>query len=435
MRNWKPELPRAAFLVGAVALLDVFFGVHNWAPFLEWWRAPLPTLEALVLIGLLPFVRRARRPALAVVALSLAAAVLAALSLGEGIYQHAYREPFDPLTDLKFLPALAEVVFGGTLFRRPAVAALLYAAAYASIVLPIGAILALSRRAATPRAALLAGGVSLGVALVVLAVGSPAGAGFSRPAAALALRHLAAERANSGTGVSTPAPLVPPAPFPSEAESVPHPRDLHLLVVESYAYHRRILYRDFGYAGPNMGFGVMPDQYTLAFVLHQEVQAEDRLPLFVHAILVSSHTPWHTIPVYVEDWQSIGDGSLWNAPGQRTFHDGSPIGGESSAYADSIAYVLKVVGAYAARSLGERGLAVVVGDHQPKYPVSERGATLSVVAHVLSRDIVVLDRLRGYGWVEGLEAPEPAISAPLEALYKELVSVLQPDPLRYKMNR
>jgi len=530
MRGWTADALRAAALCAAIALLDVIFGAHAWMPFLEWARAPAPTLEAMLLVGLLPLARRSHRPVLVLAVMGLAAAVPAGLSIGEGISLHAFREALDPLHDARFLPALAEVAFGGALWRTIAGIILVDAAALAAASLPPFAVLVAARRAATPRAAAIAVCLAVVVSGALLAKGTPPGQVILHPAVTLLFRSAAPAAAGPAPGVTAPAAR--PVPAPASSRVAPA-RDVHLLVLESYGaavfsnpalraqmapayaelaralradgigvrtrlldspvfggrswiadatiatgtrvadqasydslaaraplaisrlfagrgyrtvfaapgtktldetwkalfpFDRYVLSVDFGYAGPSLGFGNQPDQFTLGYLLREEAAASERRPIFVDAVLVSSHTPWSNVPAYVADWDAMGDGSLWRDPSRRTSYRTTLAGGGPSvaAYGDSIAYVLTAVEGYAARALGPRGVLFAVGDHEPKYPVSERGASRSVVAHVLSRDPALLDAMGARGWTEGLEASEPPAPVPLESIYAEVAAAAGP---------
>src|SRR3546814_2319502 len=62
-----------------------------------------------------------------------------------------------------------------------------------------------------------------------------------------------------------------------------------------------------GYEGPLWYWGVVPDQFALAFLERRERSRADRLPLFAVAALISSHAPWTPVPAVV-DWRALGGG-------------------------------------------------------------------------------------------------------------------------------
>ncbi len=124
--------------------------------------------------------------------------------------------------------------------------------------------------------------------------------------------------------------------------------------------------------------------------------------------LVSSHAPFSRIPAYIDDWDRLGDGSIYNAAPNLLFNNGW-IRGEAydEGYAASIRYDITVLTEYLTRFLHGNELVVVVGDHQPKFPVTVRDAPFTVPLHIISRDPKLLAPLARMGFTPGLvPAPE-----------------------------
>src|ERR1051325_4811041 len=67
------------------------------------------------------------------------------------------------------------------------------------------------------------------------------------------------------------------------------------------AFATRLYAADLDYDGPPFGWFRIPDQFTLRRV--SEIAAAGGPPLFLHAVLVSSHTPFAPVPPYVADWR------------------------------------------------------------------------------------------------------------------------------------
>jgi hypothetical protein len=169
-----------------------------------------------------------------------------------------------------------------------------------------------------------------------------------------------------------------------------------------YQYHRYVIEKDFIYQGPYFAYGAMPDQYQLHQVFTgvlDELPSEKR-PYFAQYILCSSHTPWHYIPPYVESWSGFDKGNLYNDRSNNTWYENSWVLGSElfEGYIHSIRYSLESVFGYARKFLGEDDLLIVTGDHQPKFPVSEKGASFAVPLHIIGKDRELLVPFTGLGY-------------------------------------
>ena len=163
--------------------------------------------------------------------------------------------------------------------------------------------------------------------------------------------------------------------------------------------------RNLGYQGPKFGWAPMPDQYTLKQLNTVEYKKAGRGPLMVEMPLVSSHTPWAPLPEYLDDWDTIGDGSvyasiaaagktgkaLWAEP-----RDVRPEYGKSIVYSVTslVNWVLKY---------GDPNLVLVfLGDHQPSPIASGAGASHDVPISIVAKDPAVFDRITDWKWADGL---------------------------------
>ena len=80
---------------------------------------------------------------------------------------------------------------------------------------------------------------------------------------------------------------------------------------ERLGFERIYAAADLGYAGRPYNWITMPDQYTLA-VLERAERTRREHPLFAEVSLVSSHAPWTPVAPVLEDWSTIGDGSVFS---------------------------------------------------------------------------------------------------------------------------
>jgi hypothetical protein len=174
-----------------------------------------------------------------------------------------------------------------------------------------------------------------------------------------------------------------------------------------YSFSRFVLAEDFGYQGPYFTFGDMPDQFQINHV-HSKVLSRIESPFFVEFMLVSSHVPWNYIPPVIEEWRRLDDGSIYYDRSKNTWYDNSwAVGSELfEGYTHSIRYVLKVIVDYLITYLSENELIILVGDHQPKFPISEEDAGFGVPVHIISRNKEALKHFARFGYAEGFIPPE-----------------------------
>jgi hypothetical protein len=195
-----------------------------------------------------------------------------------------------------------------------------------------------------------------------------------------------------------------------------------------YGYDRVWDSHTLGYRGPAFSWATMPDQFTLKSFTDREYTRPGRDPLMAEITFVSSHTPWAPIPAMV-DWADVGDGSLYSAQ-QR----GVPTAGEvwkdaarvREAYAKSIKYSLDTVISWA-REYGDDNLVLVVlGDHQPAPIVVGDTAGHDVPISIVARDPAVLDRIKSWGWTDGLEPAPRAPVWPMNAFRDKFLTAFGP---------
>jgi hypothetical protein len=176
--------------------------------------------------------------------------------------------------------------------------------------------------------------------------------------------------------------------------------------------------RTLGYQGPKFSWAPMPDQYTLKQLNTVEYKKPGRGPLMVEMPLVSSHTPWAPIPDYIQNWDQIGDGSIYApmvANGKKPkalWADPIQVRPE---YGKSIVYTLTSLINWVTK-YGDKNLVLVfLGDHQPSPIASGAGASHDVPVSIVAKDPAVLERITDWRWTDGLrpagDAPEWPMSA------------------------
>lgn len=180
----------------------------------------------------------------------------------------------------------------------------------------------------------------------------------------------------------------------------------------SFGYDRIYDQPDFGYRGPRLNWGRMPDQYTMSFFERVERALPERPPLMAEIGLVSSHGPWAPAPPLI-DWDGLGDGSVFDTMPSidelpdAVLHDPDRA---RDAYRQTIEYALRTLISYV-ETFGDGDLVLVfLGDHQPAPVVTGAGASRDVPITIVTRDRSVLDRISGWGWQDGLQ---PGPQAPV----------------------
>ena len=168
-----------------------------------------------------------------------------------------------------------------------------------------------------------------------------------------------------------------------------------------YGYDELHAADDLDYRGPQLGWGEVPDQYTLSW-LWREVLSTSDAPMTAEIDLVSSHNPWPHPPPLVP-WEEVGDGSVFSCmPGCAA--DGADD--VRSRYAASIGYSLESVISFVVEHPDDDLVVVLVGDHQPWRYVTGEDASHDVPVTLIAGDPAVLDRISSWGWTPG-PAPDP----------------------------
>ncbi|WP_433384505.1 sulfatase [Actinoplanes sp. CA-142083] len=172
-----------------------------------------------------------------------------------------------------------------------------------------------------------------------------------------------------------------------------------------YGYDQVWDSRNLGYNGPKFSWAPMPDQYTLKQLNTIEYKKPNRKSLMVEMPLVSSHTPWAPIPDYIDDWDSIGDGAVYQSmvtDGQKPkalWADPRQVRPE---YGKSIVYSVTSLVNWIAKYGDDNLVMVFLGDHQPSPIASGAGASHDVPITIVTKDKAVLERITDWQWAEGL---------------------------------
>ncbi|HVU01310.1 MAG TPA: hypothetical protein VHE30_06145 [Polyangiaceae bacterium] len=154
-----------------------------------------------------------------------------------------------------------------------------------------------------------------------------------------------------------------------------------------FGYRHYVGLDDLDYRGAPVGWGVVPDDVSLARV-EGRLLARETAPVFFHFHMVSSHTPWLEVPE--------------GAPPLDVRCEHAPLARLCTGYARSVLFDLRVALDFAARRAD--GLVVVLGDHQPPFLVP-REASFDVPVHVVARDPSLLAEFFRRGFSPGVDLP------------------------------
>jgi hypothetical protein len=169
-----------------------------------------------------------------------------------------------------------------------------------------------------------------------------------------------------------------------------------------FSYERAYYAKDFGYTGPPFGWSPMPDQFVLKTIFDKEIQSSKR-PLFLRFVLSSTHAPFHNQPRYIEDWERIGDGSIYHELEPVRFPDNWPDLTEATdAYLTAMEYEFEVLQSYLIDYVEDDSLVIIMGDHQPNAHISGPKATDWVPIHVISRNVALLLPFAESGYTSGM---------------------------------
>ncbi|MGM0560322.1 MAG: sulfatase-like hydrolase/transferase [Pseudomonadota bacterium] len=174
-------------------------------------------------------------------------------------------------------------------------------------------------------------------------------------------------------------------------------------------FDRHIFARDMGYAGKPYNWVTMPDQYTLSH-FDRTVRKSEK-PFFAMLALISSHAPWTPVAPVLDDWTSIGDGSIfsqWADQGESPASLWQDPVRVREHYGWSIDYVLRTLASYIRNVPIEEEpfLMVVLGDHEAGAIASGSDAASEVPVHILSNRQELLAPFDQLGFTPGMQPKE-----------------------------
>lgn len=197
-----------------------------------------------------------------------------------------------------------------------------------------------------------------------------------------------------------------------------------------YGFQNHYFSWEFGYQGPRYGWPTMADQFVL-YHIQKEAIEKAKQPLFIQYALVSSHAPFSDQPRYIEDWDTIGDGSVLHKSGRNRFNVTWGLSGDVvKAYTAAITYEMQVMEGYLEKFIQDDTLVIFVGDHQPHQLVTgPNNLTWSVPIHVASRSPELIEPFVRRGYVAGMVPTQPLPHVGMERFMEEFLADFSTKPL------
>lgn len=188
-----------------------------------------------------------------------------------------------------------------------------------------------------------------------------------------------------------------------------------------YRYGQAFIAPDFGYRGPAFGFAPMPDQFVLDWVTRRVIR-DARGPLFVEVILTGSHAAFDIQAPYIDDWNRIGDGSVFHTLPPVVFPVGwTELSEASPAYSAAIAHEIALLKDFIRRFLDGTELVIIVGDHQPCVELIGNDQPWSVPVHVISGNPDFIREFTRRGYTPGLVPMQTPPHPGMETLFWDVL--------------
>jgi len=189
-----------------------------------------------------------------------------------------------------------------------------------------------------------------------------------------------------------------------------------------YRYKQSVHAPDFGYRGPAFGFSPMPDQFVLDWVGRRVIRGSGSEPLFVEIVLTGSHAAFDLQAPYLDDWDRIGDGSVFQALPPVLFPvSWTDLAQASEAYSAAIVHEIMIVTEFIRRFLDGSQLVIIVGDHQPAVELIGEGQPWSVPVHVVSRKADFIGEFARRGYIPGMVPDQPLPHPGMETLFWDVL--------------
>lgn len=192
-----------------------------------------------------------------------------------------------------------------------------------------------------------------------------------------------------------------------------------LSVENPYGFDRTFYLEELDYGGPTFGWGIVPDQYSLA-VAHEQFVKQQQEPFFLLFETVSSHAPWEEPPppLVASPTRASAYRRASTTRADEPFTTESPVASRHLAH---IRYQWRVLERYIRENAPSESLFLVVGDHQPHFA---RQGGRSTPVHLIARNGELVRRLEPYHFQTGGLPPQFPTRLTHAGLYSLLIEAI-----------
>lgn len=161
-----------------------------------------------------------------------------------------------------------------------------------------------------------------------------------------------------------------------------------------------------GYRGPKLGLWWLPDQFSMARVNELHPAEADGRPRFVFFPTINSHIPYRPTPPYQPDWSRVTSADPF-AEDETAAALADEIDWNSllPGYVSTIVYTFEWLAGYQALPQPRDWIMILIGDHQPAGGLTGPNATWDVPVHIVTDNPLIAERLRLYGFIDGVAPP------------------------------
>lgn len=185
------------------------------------------------------------------------------------------------------------------------------------------------------------------------------------------------------------------------------------------------------YQGPEYGWGVIPDQYSISLFRERYFRPTEQ-PRYTFYMGVSTHYIWENTPPYVRDWKTLQQEKPKRQDYDDTWGPLQPklmrrIGTDLRRdYFRSIIYEWRLLTEWFEAEAKRGNVILVIGDHQPRLEWEvPGGVTMNTPVHIISQDAALIERFKARGFQEGMYAqPHTGPTFQHAGLYSLFLSAL-----------
>ena len=210
-------------------------------------------------------------------------------------------------------------------------------------------------------------------------------------------------------------------------------------LVNHFGFATTVFHDELAYRGPSVGWGHIPDQYTVEVTERRFVAALPP-PIFAFVHLATSHYPWEEPPPILDDgrqWQTAeGQLDFSQADRKSGFVLGMELsrfrtqrralkdrfGADDERFQQHVAYDLRVLARHLA-TVRRPALVIWYGDHQPPFLADDEPR--NVVVHVIASEPEWLEPFLADDFRPGLDpGPRGQTTLPLRDLFDRITAAL-----------